>query len=252
MNKLYAMLPCYNEDKNIAALTKKWLEIAEPLAQKGYALMVSIIDDCSSDATAKIAEGLCAEHPDNVRLIKHKVNKGLGGALMTAFRTFESECGEGELCVLMDGDNTHDPIYALDMLPLIEDRCDCVIASRYVNGAEIHGLNIFRKLLSGGARWFYTLMLGVKGVKDYTCGYRMYRYSLIHKGLERFGDKLVERRSFACMMEALYKLSLVGAKFGEVGFSLRYDNKQGESKMKVLNTVRESVITAVQLRFNRK
>lgn len=53
-------------------------------------------------------------------------------------------------------------------------------------------------------------------------------------------------------MEVLYKLSLVGAKFDEVPFELRYDNKLGESKMRVLRTVKDSITTAFRLRFSAK
>lgn len=249
MNKLFAMLPCYNEEQNIEALTEKWLELLEPLCARGYELTVTVIDDCSRDGTAALAQALCDKHPGSVRLVRHEVNKGLGGGLMTAFRAFAEEGAEGDLCVLMDGDNTHDPVYSLDMLPLIADGCDCVIASRYQSGAETYGLNGFRKLMSGGARGFYTAILGVKGVRDYTCGYRMYTHAIIVKALQTYGDALVERRTFACMMEALYKLSLIGARFGEVPFSLRYDHKLGESKMRVVKTVWDSLGTAISLRL---
>ena len=54
------------------------------------------------------------------------------------------------------------------------------------------------------------------------------------------------------MMEFLYKLHLSGSKFGEVGFELRYDNKLGESKMNVFKTAKDSLATAVKLRFIKK
>ena len=54
------------------------------------------------------------------------------------------------------------------------------------------------------------------------------------------------------MMELLYKLSLCGAKFEEVPFELRYDHKAGESKMRILKTIRESLITAASLRIHTK
>ena len=49
-------------------------------------------------------------------------------------------------------------------------------------------------------------------------------------------------------MELLYKIYLVGAKFEEVGFELRYDNKCGKSKMNVLKTAERSLITAIKLK----
>ena len=80
------------------------------------------------------------------------------------------------------------------------------------------------------------MLLRVRNVKDYTCGYRAYTFCIIDTAYQKFGDDLVARRSFACMMELLYKLSLCGARFEEVPFELRYDNKAGESKMRIFNT----------------
>lgn len=170
---------------------------------------------------------------------------------MTAMRTFLKAGSDRDVCVVMDGDNTHDPIYTLSMLSKIESGADCVIASRYCNASITKGVSPFRLFLSWGARLYYSILLQVEGVKDYTCGYRAYSYAIINKAYATFGDKLVERRSFACMMELLYKLSLCNATFDEIPFELRYDHKTGESKMRILKTVRDSFLTAISLRLNR-
>jgi dolichol-phosphate mannosyltransferase len=229
----------------MGAVSGQWRE-------KGYELSVICIDDKSTDTTNAEIRRLCDLYPGMVFLYEHEVIKGLGGALLTAFRLFEQWCSSGDLLVIMDGDNTHDPIYSLDMLPRIEDGADCVIASRYCGGSGTEGVSAFRRFLSWGARVYYSLILGVKNVKDYTCGYRMYTYETIQNAFNVYGDSLVERRSFACMMEALYKLSLLGVRFAEVPFELRYDNKKGESKIRIMKTIRESLLTALILRFSKK
>lgn len=248
MNKVYAMLPCYNETENIDPLVRKWLDQKEPLNKLGYLLSVRCIDDKSKDNTKEVIGNLCREFPEDVRLIAHEVNKGLGGALSTAFDAFLAEGKEGDVCVLMDGDNTHDPLYVTGMLEKIASGYDCVIASRYCAKSKTRGVSGIRQFMSWGAKQFYTMILQVANVKDYTCGYRAYTYCLIDRAKEKYGDKLVEKRSFACMMEVLYKLYMVGANFAEVPFELRYDIKLGESKMRVLKTVKESMSTAVSLR----
>lgn len=105
MNKIYAMLPCYNESENIAALIEKWLGQAEVLRGMGYELTVVGIDDRSTDNTYDIISSY-AEKYDNVKVIRHEKNLNLGGGVNTAFTAFQKECSEGDLCVLMDGDNT--------------------------------------------------------------------------------------------------------------------------------------------------
>ena len=252
MNKLFAMLPCYNEEKDIEPLVHKWMALADDFSARGYELSVYCINDCSTDSTETIITALTKAYPGKVNLVNHEVNRGLGGGLTTAMHLFLENGSDGDVCVLMDGDNTQDPVYTLSMLQKIESGADCAIASRYCGDSKTKGVPAIRLGLSWGARLYYTVVLHVKNVKDYTCGYRAYTFGMIRSAYQKFGENLVERRSFACMMELLYKLSLCGAKFEEVPFELRYDHKAGESKMRILKTIRESLITAASLRIHTK
>ena len=251
MNKVFAILPCYNEEGNIAALVEKWIEIRSNLYDFGYELNVYCINDCSTDNTENAVNSLCDKY-DCVHLVNHEVNKGLGGVLKTGFNLFLDKGNDKDICILMDGDNTHDPVYCLNMFEKLENGADCVIASRYCRKSSTNGVTPIRLFMSWGAKQYYSLVLGVKGVKDYTCGYRGYTYNIIEKAIDAYGDSFVEKRSFACMMEVLYKLSLIGARFDEVPFDLHYDNKQGESKMRIINTAKESLLTAVKLRVSNR
>lgn len=252
MNKLFAMLPCYNEEKDIGPLVRKWMEMDGDFSARGYELGAYCVNDCSTDSTEAIITDLIKEYPGKVNMVNHAVNRGLGGVLMTAIHLFLKNGSDGDICVLMDGDNTHDPVYTLSMLPKIESGADCVIASRYCGASKTKGVSVVRLGLSWGARLYYTIVLHVKNVKDYTCGYRAYTYGMLNTAYRKYGESLVERRSFACMMELLYKLSLCGASFEEVPFVLRYDHKAGESKMRIVKTISESLITAAKLRIHTK
>ncbi len=251
MKKLFVVLPCYNEEKDIANLVDKWIDIDKEVEKLGYDLKVYCINDCSRDNTLSVINRLVEKYPQKVSLINHEINKGLGGVLSTGFNMFFKKGEKGDLCVVMDGDNTHDPIYTLSMFNKVDKGSDCVIASRYCNTSEVKGVPVMRLFMSWGAKAYYTMMLNIKNVKDYTCGYRMYTYDIIEKAINRYGKNFVENRSFACMMEVLYKLSRIGAEFDEVPFELRYDNKEGESKMRIANTVQESLKTAFELRLKK-
>lgn len=182
------------------------------------------------------------------------MNKGLCGGINTAVNYFNKNAKKGDLLVIMDGDNTQNPKYVHSMIEKIKMGNDCVIASRYQKGAAVKGLATYREKLSDIASVYYKLVLNIKGVKDYTCGYRIYTYEIIESLIEKFGEEVVKEKSFACMMELLYKISRVGAKFDEVPFELRYDNKKGNSKMDVFKTMKRSVVTAInlQIKYNGK
>lgn len=253
MNKLFVFLPCYNEEDNIGLLIEEWMKQKDKLAGSGLELLVRPIDDCSKDGTKKIIEEKAAVYPDNVALIAHEVNKNLRGGLNTGIGYFVENAGENDLMAFMDGDNTHDPKYIHSMIEkLRSENLDCVIASRYCSDSGVVGVAAHREFFSDMAKVYYSFMLKVPGVKDYTCGYRVYNYSSISSLVNKYGSEPVKEKSFACMMEFLYKLHLCGAKFGEVGFELRYDNKLGESKMNVFKTAKDSLKTAVKLRFSEK
>ena len=251
MNKIFAMLPCYNEQEDIEALVEKWVKIKDEWESKGYELFIYCIDDKSTDNTNAVIRSLVEKYPNVVNLIEHEVNKGLGGAIFTAFTFFNNNGHNGDFLIIMDGDNTHDPIYSLTMPQKIKGDKFCVIASRYCNDSQTKGVSGIRLFMSWGARFFYTITLSVPNVKDYTCGYRLYTYSAISSAIEYYGNSFIERRTFACMMEALYKLSLIGVEFDEVPFELRYDNKQGASKMSIVKTIVDSVGTAISLRMKK-
>ena len=167
MPTLFVYLPCYNEAGNLRRLTEEWLAEAEALARTGYQLAVIPVDDRSTDDTLAIARQLAQEQA-RVRVIAHAVNQNLGGVVKTAIGDFLQVSQSGDLMCLMDGDDTHKPRFIHGMLAKITREKQCVIASRYQPGARVQGLQASRKLFSDGARLYYTLVLHVPGVKDYT------------------------------------------------------------------------------------
>lgn len=251
MNKLYAYLPCYNESGNIQALIESWLNEKEALLKEGYELEIVPIDDKSTDNTLQIIRSMESTHK-NVRVIAHKVNQNLGGALFTAVKDFLHCAESGSLMCFMDGDNTHKPRFVHSMIRKMREGADCVIASRYQPGAEVNGVPSNRLALSDGAKLYYSAVLHVPNVKDYTCGYRLYTYSILSKAYKKYKQDLITMRSFSCMMELLYKLHKTGCRFAEVPFILYYDNKVGSSKMRILKTVKDSLIVALRLRLTCK
>jgi dolichol-phosphate mannosyltransferase len=138
----------------------------------------------------------------------------------------------------MDADNTHDPALLPQMWHFLEDTPgDVVIASRYVKGGDEVGLTPLRKVLSRGASFLLTMTVPVKGARDYTCGFRVYRSAMLKRAAEQWQDKLIEESGFTCMAEVLLKLGRGGARVLEYPLILRYDLKEGASKMKIMRTI---------------
>jgi dolichol-phosphate mannosyltransferase len=138
----------------------------------------------------------------------------------------------------MDADNTHDPALLTDMVRRMNDEhADIVIASRYAPGGREIGLSPLRRVLSRGASFLLSISARVGGARDYTCGYRLYRAAVLRRAVAAWGERLVEEAGFTCMAEVLLKLGRGGARVSESPLVLRYDLKEGASKMKMARTI---------------
>ncbi|MEG2569872.1 MAG: glycosyltransferase [Clostridia bacterium] len=253
MNEVTILLPAWNEAVCLDALIASWQQYSNELVTFfNLALHIVIINDGSIDATHEIGARL--EHDfANVTLVDHPCNMGLGAAVKTGIKYVLENRKNSIFTCIMDCDNTHDPKYIVYMLAKQRsDNADIVIASRYQKGARALGVSKLRVFTSECARCIYSLILHIKNVRDYTCGYRLYSREILMAGHARFGDELVSETGFACMAELLYKLYACGARISEVPFILRYDFKKGTSKMRVIKTVMSSISVVLRLKKIRR
>ncbi|WP_051251442.1 glycosyltransferase family 2 protein [Paenibacillus harenae] len=231
--KVFILLPCYNEERALPLLCHKVKTMFEKDKQE-YEIV--IVNDGSSDRTLSISQSLSKEIP--IHIIDHVVNKGLGKAMKNGL-SYISETGSDEdVAIALDADNTHDPLLIRSMIRKMKVmNADVVIASRYAEAGKEVGLALHRKILSLGASTVLKTFFRIKGVRDYTCGYRAYSVPILKKAHNVFRDNFVEETGFVCMAEILIKLNLINAKIDEVGLVLRYDKKEGKSKMKIFKTI---------------
>ncbi len=238
IEKLTLVLPAFNEEAAIIPLLDRAvvaLSLLRPFD-------IIVVDDGSRDATAERVRARQADLP-MVRLVQHAQNRGLGPAIVTGLRAALEEGHEpGRLVVMMDADNTHPPESIGSMIEAAEAGADLVIASRFRPGSAQHGVPPLRMLMSWGARRLFRVTLNLPGVRDYTCGFRGFRASLLTAGFERWGEEgLITRRGFACTDELLINLATLKPRIVEVPFILRYDMKPGASKMKLFSTILETL-----------
>lgn len=229
-SRIRFVLPAYNEAASIRDLL---LRIDETTAGR-FAYSVLVVDDGSSDATAEIVEDAARTLP--VQLLRNPRNLGLGATIRRGMHRASDDSGEGEVIVTMDADLTQDPSYVPSMIDAWRAGADVVIASRYRAGSAVSGLSRFRHLMTFGARGVLTVLMPIRGVRDYSSGFRLYDAALLRRAYAAIGDELVTQNGFACMVEIIGKLA-GHATIAEVPFELHYDDKRGPSKMKVLPTV---------------
>ncbi|MBS1871992.1 MAG: glycosyltransferase family 2 protein [Acidobacteria bacterium] len=241
---LTIVLPIFNEELNLGPLFDR---IDAALKKESLVYRIVAVDDGSTDRTAAVIESYMDHAP--LQVVRHPVNQGLGVAirsgLMEALRTAPAD----GIIVTMDADESHTPALIARMLEAIGDGYDVVIASRFQPGSETIGVPLHRRLLSVAASVVFRLLFPTPGVRDFTCGYRAYRASALATASKAYGDSLFEFEGFQCMVDLLLKLRATGARFTEAPSVLRYDLKQGQSKMRIVRTATRTLHLLIKRRL---
>jgi dolichol-phosphate mannosyltransferase len=195
-----------------------------------------------------------AEHYP-ITIVDGGTNRGLGWAMRRLLETtLEMAAGgdaDEDIAFVLDADDTHNPEHMLQMAQRIQNGFDIVIASRFRSDSRTVGVPFYRMVLSRGASRLMRLVFPIKGVRDYTCGYRAYRMSMLKHAEEVYGERLFEETGFACMVELLLKLRKLNILAVEIPLVLRYDLKPGESKIKIMSTIVHTLRLIMRLRFMR-
>jgi len=230
--RVHVVLPAFNE----AACLGRLLEhLDEDLQEARVVYWVIVVDDGSTDETRAIAEEHAARFP--VTVLAHDQNRGLGATIRDGLQHAAETAEPRDIIVTMDADDTHTPGLILRMTRMISEGHDVVIASRYQPGSRTIGVPLHRRMLSWAGSMLFRVVLPIRGVRDFTCGYRAYRAAVIQDAFERYGERFFDQDGFQCMVDILLKLRRMPLIFGEVPFILRYDIKEGASKMDVGGTI---------------
>lgn len=226
---IYILLPAYNEENSLDYLLPKLDKAFKQ--EMGRQYQIIICNDGSKDKTLEKID--CYKKMMPITVINHKYNRGLGETSRDLFEEAASISCDGDIIVRMDCDDTHEPEYIRGLIHKIEEGYDVAIASRFVKGGGQEGLNFYRKTVSWLANKFMKLFFPIRGIDEYTSGFRAYRASVIKKAIEAFGNNFIQLKGlgFTCTLEKLVKLKIIGAKFAEAPFILRYHQKRSASKM---------------------
>src|SRR5262245_29717469 len=142
-SRIIVVLPAYNEAANIASLLRN---IFKSLTEDRQGFSIIVVDDGSSDGTARILEEFSREFPLIVE--RHERNQGLGATLRDGLRRAANAAGDRDIIITMDADESHTPGLMIRMIRMIREGHDVVIASRYQRGSRIYGLSLRRKIVS--------------------------------------------------------------------------------------------------------
>ncbi|MBR5420817.1 MAG: polyprenol monophosphomannose synthase [Lachnospiraceae bacterium] len=162
------VVPTYNEKDNILPLLSRIHSALGSIPHE-----VIFVDD-STDETPERIESI-AESDPTVRLHHRENEKGLATAVVLGFKL-----AKGDYVACMDADLQHPPEVLLDMYAAMCAHADMAIPSRFIPGGSDGGLDIFRKIVSGTARYMGKILLPcLRHISDPTSGLFMIRRELL-------------------------------------------------------------------------
>lgn len=231
---VWVVLPTYNEAENLASITGAILHHLP-----GAVLLV--VDDNSPDGTGRLADRLTEDEP-RIRVRHRAAKQGLGRAYLDGFRMALD--GGAAAIVQMDADWSHDPSLLPDLTaPVVRDRADLVIGSRYTAGGGVRDWGLMRRIISRGGSLFARTVLGLPA-RDLTGGYKAWRATT----LAAIPFDGVHAGGYVFQIEMTYRAARAGARIREVPIVFR-DRRVGQSKMS-RRIVLEALVVVVQLRWD--
>ncbi len=213
--KTFVMIPTYNEAENIAAL------IGEIGALKIKDLHIVVVDDNSPDGTAAIVKGI-SKRQKKVHLLLRTKDRGRGSAGKEGFLYCLKS--KADIIIEMDGDYSHHPKYIPQMLSEIKNY-DIVLGSRLIEGGHDIGRGFMRRLITKGANFYITSMLGIK-VKDCNSGYRCFTREI----MEKIRPQTLNSKGPSIVQEVLFRATLRNARIKEIPIDF-VNRKKGKSKL---------------------
>ncbi len=199
---LTVVIPCYNEERTLEHCVSRVREIADP----SLGLEIIIVDDCSRDGSPEVATSLADRFPD-VRYVRHEQNQGKGAALRTGFAM-----GTGDFFAIQDADLEYDPMELKGLLrPLIENKADVVIGSRFLSGGT-HRVLYFWHSLGNKFLTFVSNMFSDLNLSDMESCYKVFRRDVI-KGIT------LEENRFGFEPEIVAKVAELRVRVYETGIS---------------------------------
>ena len=165
LHELSVFFPFYNEEANIEAQTKAALKTIPKFADK---FEIILVDDGSTDKTGEIGQQLARKYRPVVRMVRHRANKGYGGALKTGFKN-----SRYDWIFFTDGDRQ---FRLTDLSKLIKkaNQADIIIGYRHKRAdSPIRLLNakLFNLLIR--------ILFGLN-VRDVDCAFKLIRKKVLN------------------------------------------------------------------------
>ncbi len=178
---------------------------------------IYVVDDCCPDGSGALVERECTD--GRVRVVRHAVNRGVGGAVMTGYR---SALDDGmDVIVKVDGDGQMDPrLVPAFVSPILGGEADYTKGNRFFDIEAVRAMPRVRLIGNTLLSFLTKLSSGYWDLFDPTNG-----YTAIHADVARQlpFDKLSERYFFET--DILFRLNTLRAAVVDIPIEATYNDE---------------------------
>ncbi|MBL0935503.1 MAG: glycosyltransferase family 2 protein [Rhizobiaceae bacterium] len=206
--QIAVVIPCYKVTAHvIGVIAKIGPEVAHIFA----------VDDCCPDNSGQFIKDNC--HDLRVKVIRHAINRGVGGAVMTGYR--EAINVGAEIIVKIDGDGQMNPaLLPAFVRPIVSGEADYTKGNRFFDLDEVAAMPRIRLIANAGLSMMNKLSSGYWNIFDPTNGYTAI-HAEIAKSLPL--NKIHNRYFFETDM--LFRLNSIRAVVVDVPMSAVYGDE---------------------------
>jgi dolichol-phosphate mannosyltransferase len=184
------------------------------------------IDDCCPDGSGVFIETHCTD--PRVKVLKHQVNQGVGGAVMTGYK---AAIADGmDIMVKVDGDGQMDPrLIPHIVAPIVNGTADYTKGNRFFDLEQIRAMPKIRLLGNAVLSFMTKLSSGYWDLFDPTNG-----YTAIHRDVAQYlpFHKISQRYFFETDM--LFRLNTIRAVAVDVAMDAKYGDEVSNLKISTI------------------
>lgn len=197
-------LPAYNEAANLQVIVPRMVDY---FCYLSCPFTVIIVDDGSArDETYEVAERLAEAYPGRVQALHHARNEGYGAALRSGLHAALET--SHDLIGFCDSDGQFDIGSFGTLLGAMQDQhADVAIGYRIVRADSLG-----RRLMGRGWQMLSRLVLGLHGVRDVDCGFKLFTRPVLADVLPDLGS-----RHATASPEILYRVTSAGYRIAQAG-----------------------------------
>jgi len=212
--RIAVAIPCYKVTQHVLGV----IAAIGPEVETVYA-----VDDACPDGSGRFIEDNNTD--PRVRVLYNPENRGVGGAIVTAYKT---ALADGvDIVVKIDGDGQMDPaLLPLFVRPLLQEKADYTKGNRFFRPASVQGMPPVRLFGNAVLSFMTKLSCGYWNIMDPTNGYTAIRTCVL---AELPLDKLERRYFFETDM--LFRLNTVRAVVKDVPMDSVYADEESHLKI---------------------